>query len=90
MGVNLEALEVLLIDLSLWKDSECFRLVLEHLTDLLDETYSTSHLKGINNLYFEFKYTLAPERLKITENRLFIFKDRRHEFFLYFFSKFYF
>ena len=56
MGVNLEALEVLLIDLSLWKDSECFRLVLEHLTDLLDESYSTSHLKGIFQIKFKIIY----------------------------------
>ena len=45
-SVNMQAVECLLINLELWRDTDSFRFVLEHLIELIDDPYSTGHLKG--------------------------------------------
>jgi hypothetical protein len=40
------AIEHLLIDLSLWRESETFPYVLEHIIELIDDPYSVGHLKS--------------------------------------------
>ena len=44
--VNMLAVEYLLIDLSLWRESETFRFVLEHIIELIEDPYSIGLLKG--------------------------------------------
>ena len=44
--VNMLAIEYLIIDLSLWRSSESFKFVLEHIIELIDDPYAVGHLKG--------------------------------------------